>query len=419
MNNKDKLRSITNYYVALTDNIPDVGRTYASSIAKICLCIVTTIILFMANHASSAVIDDIKADMQQLNEVTLLNARDGWFKGGAIQMGRMARGDASPTWWTPDNLAYKATTPWNALAPWFIIWPGGGNTAKNVRVKVYGITVYILEKSTDKWKKLDTGSGNPTWAINYAFDFKKKTSDSFPRTEADGRLSYKLNVTSNPIHGGIPKIDLTKYIAYSSDVDAVYVSIKTQLVLDDPSGIDDRASAQIAFSAGADYYPTMATKIADFSPMWYVPMVGGSRYGLVKTVPRTHYMSTIDPPGTGAKMSEYTRGGGKVAKPDYEFEVNMPPRDTIAPTAPTSLLLKKTMYPTYASITLSWKASTDNVSVEGYNIYRNGKKIGASASTAFQDKLGNATGTIYKYVVKAFDAEDNLSNASNEVSIVN
>ena len=38
-------------------------------------------------------------------------------------------------------------------------------------------------------------------------------------------------------------------------------------------------------------------------------------------------------------MSEYTRGGGKVAKPDYEFEENMPPLDTIAPAAPTSFLL--------------------------------------------------------------------------------
>ena len=50
-------------------------------------------------------------------------------------------------------------------------------------------------------------------------------------------------------------------------------------------------------------------------------------------------MSTIEPPGAGANMSEYTRGGGKVAKPDYEFEENMPPLDTIAPAAPTSFLL--------------------------------------------------------------------------------
>ena len=233
MNNK--LRSIVNY-AALTINVLDAGRTYASSIAKLCLCIVTTIILLMANNASSAVIDDIKADMQQLNEVTLLNARDGWFKGGAMQMGRMARGDASPTWWTPDNLIYKSALPWNALAPWFIIWPGEGNTAKNVRVKVYGFTVYILEKSTNKWKKLDTGSGKPTWAINYNFNFQKKINGALPKTEADGGLSYKLNAASNPIHGGIPKIDLTKYIADPADIDAVYVSVKTELILDDPSG---------------------------------------------------------------------------------------------------------------------------------------------------------------------------------------
>ena len=419
MNIKDKLRSVASY-VALTEQLLDAGRAYARDITKLCLCIVTAMILLMTNNVSSAVIDDIKADMQQLNEVTLLNARDGWFAGGSIQMGRMARGDASPTWWTPDNIAYKSTTPWDAIAPWFIIWPGEGNRAKNVRVKVYGITVYILEKSTGKWKKLDTGFlGNPTWAINFDFDFKKKTSDSFPEIEADGRLSYKLNAESNTIHGGIPKIDLTKYIAYPADVDAVYMSVKTELILDDPSGIDDRAAAQIALSAGADYYPTMTSTISDFSPMGYVPMAGSSRYGLVKTAPRTHYMSTIDPPGTGSNMSEYTQGSGNIAIPDYELAANMPPRDTIVPTAPTSLVLKKTMYPSYTSIILSWKASTDNVAMGGYYIYRDGKKIGVTTSTAFQDKLGNATGTVYKYVVKAFDAEDNLSSASNEISTVN
>ncbi|WP_350133247.1 hypothetical protein [Nitrosomonas sp.] len=71
-----------------------------------------------------------------------------------------------------------------------------------------------------------------------------------------------------------------------------------------------------------------------------------------------------------------------------------------------------------ASVTLSWKASSDNVAVAGYNIYRNGTKIGASTSTSYSDSLGNATGSIYSYTVKAFDAVGNISTASNEALVV-
>jgi len=75
---------------------------------------------------------------------------------------------------------------------------------------------------------------------------------------------------------------------------------------------------------GADYYPTMTTKIADFSPMKYVPSSGASRFSLIKTVPKSHYFSTIDPPGTYDTISEYTKAGGLVAIPVDQFEANLP-----------------------------------------------------------------------------------------------
>ena len=72
-----------------------------------------------------------------------------------------------------------------------------------------------------------------------------------------------------------------------------------------------------------------------------------------------------------------------------------------------------------ASVTLSWKASSDNIAVAGYNIYRNGTKIAVSTSTSYSDSLdGNANGSIHSYTVKAFDAVGNISTASNEALIV-
>ena len=104
--------------------------------------------------------------------------------------------------------------------------------------------------------------------------------------------------------------------------------------------------------------------------------------------------------------------------------------DSVAPTVPASLLaaLKSTTTTTKvkgktrtissASVSLSWNASSDNVAVAGYNIYRNGTKIAVSTSTSFSDSLTNATGSIYSYTVKAFDAVGNISTASNEALIV-
>lgn len=60
----------------------------------------------------------------------------------------------------------------------------------------------------------------------------------------------------------------------------------------------------------------------------------------------------------------------------------------------------------------------DNVAVVGYDIYRNGKKINVSTTNSYIDSLGIATGSLYSYTVKAFDAAGNRSDSSNSVNIV-
>jgi chitodextrinase len=90
----------------------------------------------------------------------------------------------------------------------------------------------------------------------------------------------------------------------------------------------------------------------------------------------------------------------------YEYQ---PSSDTQAPTAPANL----TAAPVSASqIDLSWTASTDNVGVSGYDIYRNGVLVGTATATSFQDS-GLAASTAYSYYVEAYDAAGNLSANSN------
>ena len=86
--------------------------------------------------------------------------------------------------------------------------------------------------------------------------------------------------------------------------------------------------------------------------------------------------------------------------------------DTTAPTAPSGLVSTGT---TSSSVSLSWTASTDNVAVTGYDVYRGTTKVGTSTSTTYTDS-GLTASTAYSYTVKAHDAAGNVSAASNSVS---
>src|SRR5256885_2970759 len=93
--------------------------------------------------------------------------------------------------------------------------------------------------------------------------------------------------------------------------------------------------------------------------------------------------------------------------------------DTPAPTARTNL----TATGGVGSIGLTWTASTDNVGVANYNVYRSttsgftpssSNRIAQPTSNSYTD-AGMAAGTYY-YRVTAQDAAGNLSPSSNEAS---
>ncbi|HHB1427532.1 TPA: glycosyl hydrolase family 18 protein [Serratia odorifera] len=84
--------------------------------------------------------------------------------------------------------------------------------------------------------------------------------------------------------------------------------------------------------------------------------------------------------------------------------------DTEKPSAPGAL--QATVQ--NGAISLSWQASTDNVSVSGYQIYRDGDKYGSSTGPQWTDPSAQPN-VEYRYSVKAVDAAGNSSDASNEV----
>ncbi|MBI2515242.1 peptidoglycan-binding protein [Candidatus Wolfebacteria bacterium] len=90
-----------------------------------------------------------------------------------------------------------------------------------------------------------------------------------------------------------------------------------------------------------------------------------------------------------------------------------PSTDTQAPSVPTGLT---TAVSSSQIINLSWVASTDNVGVTGYRIYRSATQITTVVNGTSYSDAGLSAGISYSYTVAAYDAAGNVSAQSAPVS---
>ncbi|HKU16168.1 MAG TPA: family 31 carbohydrate-binding protein [Steroidobacteraceae bacterium] len=111
---------------------------------------------------------------------------------------------------------------------------------------------------------------------------------------------------------------------------------------------------------------------------------------------------------TGAKPITYVAGGASVSTP-------CAPPDTSAPTVPTGL---QALAQNGHAVQLTWTASTDNVGVARYDVYRNGggTPVGTPTSPSFVN-TGLTEQTTYTYTVRACDAASNCSAQTAPVSV--
>jgi len=95
--------------------------------------------------------------------------------------------------------------------------------------------------------------------------------------------------------------------------------------------------------------------------------------------------------------------------------VSPSPSDTEAPSRPECLV---TTDRTDTMISLSWSASTDNVGVKGYYIYRDGVKLDVSVTEPCFTDEGLTENTTYRYYVTAYDEAGNESERSTELVVM-
>lgn len=162
------------------------------------------------------------------------------------------------------------------------------------------------------------------------------------------------------------------------------------------------------------YSPTAAMSVVadhDGANVLYesntVTVYGSDWKKLTVNVPGVTQVKVFDNNGAAKDMTgniQYTQNGVIITEPSVP--------DTQVPTAPSNLTA------TAASsnqINLNWTASTDNVGVAGYKVYRGGAEVGTSTTATYSD-TGLSASTTYSYTVKAYDTAGNLSAVSNTAS---
>ncbi|WP_433364860.1 right-handed parallel beta-helix repeat-containing protein [Streptosporangium sp. CA-115845] len=118
----------------------------------------------------------------------------------------------------------------------------------------------------------------------------------------------------------------------------------------------------------------------------------------------------------GQETADYTGSGVHAGVTDSSGSLFLKGQgsggDTTAPSDPGNLRSTGT---TSSTVSLAWDASTDNVEVTGYDVYRGSTLVDTVTGTSFTD-TGRASATGYTYTVKARDAAGNTSGASNAVT---
>jgi chitodextrinase len=130
----------------------------------------------------------------------------------------------------------------------------------------------------------------------------------------------------------------------------------------------------------------------------------------------TTYTDTTASPDTSYSYTVVALdAAGNVSPPSAPVTVSTTGApDGTPPTQPGSLTATA---PSSSQVNLSWSASTDNVGVTGYKIYRNGTLLsstppGGTPPTSYTDDTATP-GTAYTYSVSAVDAAGNESTKAN------
>ncbi|WP_404786110.1 PA14 domain-containing protein [Altericista sp. CCNU0014] len=179
---------------------------------------------------------------------------------------------------------------WNAFTAWGQIYVEKGwnpPANSNTRVQITNLDSWYLSKATGKWIQIQ--QADTVMGAAFVEDFKNnaaKAADVKDESKNGGGISVTAGYGYN-YHFWTDRAS----IANPSDIDGIYTRFQSRLVLNDPNGVDDRASARYLANDGADYWRDMTS---GWSPDWSTNGgVGGGRFKFVKKDWQNFTMTTL------------------------------------------------------------------------------------------------------------------------------
>jgi chitodextrinase len=179
-----------------------------------------------------------------------------------------------------------------------------------------------------------------------------------------------------------------------------------------PPVISSMAAGSITSNSATITWTT--SEAADTQVEYGTTTAYGASTAIVSTLLTAHsqILTGLNPSTTYQYRVKSKDAAGNLATSGNGTFTTAPLPDTTAPSIPGNLAASVL---SAVQINLAWSASTDNVAVAGYRVYRNGVQVGTTATPGYSD-TGLLAATLYSYRVAAYDAAGNVSAQSAAIS---
>ena len=158
-------------------------------------------------------------------------------------------------------------------------------------------------------------------------------------------------------------------------------------LLDLTAGTTASGNVQDASGANSEGYPDPTRSVGSYAGTFGLTATTSAFLAAARTQSKDNWNTAL----MASAVNTYIRAGfgiGTSTAPSAP-----PTADTTPPSVPTALAGTAA---TATQINLSWTASTDNVGVAGYKVFRNGTQLGTTANTSYSD-TGLSAATTYTY----------------------
>ncbi len=262
----------------------------------------------LARNSAQQVIED----MGRRNDAPLRGFekfKSGWYVGpGHTMLGNDPRLKNGGQWFLESyGKRFDLDRQMSAIMPWVVVADGVKHTAKDVRVQLANVRLFLLRRSTGKWVHLGTSRG-----VQGDFYYKPQLAHSSGKTDLrvneDGSVVIGFPDSSDQVFHGWWTEGRLPIPFDPADIKAVFVTMQARLVDEREAATNERSTVQLLMQVGADYYRTRETTW-DGVP---APAVVSSRLKLISTEWQSISAMTFndvgrtDPPGSrGISKAEF------------------------------------------------------------------------------------------------------------------